>query len=224
VSVELPDGGGTQQTGGTGGGGLGGGAPAGQVTAGPNSPSLSVNDTNAYWSSPDRLTAGDGLYAWYWWDVNAHISSYVKTSGFNFAIPSNATINGIVVEVKKRSSTTDIYKDNAIRLIKGGSIETTDKSKDTNWPATFTYVSYGSSSDLWGDTWTPTDINSSNFGFALSVDNTTQLDDFSMASVDHVRITVYYTPAAGGGTPPGDGGGTGTGGGTGSGGGMEGAP
>jgi hypothetical protein len=80
--------------------------------------------------------------------------------------------------------------DNAVRIVKSGTIGSTDRSSGTNWPQTFGYTSYGGSSDLWGETWTPSDINSSDFGFAISAigegPNTT-------AQVDNVRITVYYS-------------------------------
>lgn len=49
---------------------------------------------------------------------------------------------------------------------------------------------YGASTDLWSSTWTPAEINASTFG-ALIVSARQGVG--SVASVDAVRITVYYT-------------------------------
>lgn len=76
--------------------------------------------------------------------------------------------------------------DNSVRLIKGGTITGNNAAFTvTPWNTTDTYISYGSSSDLWGTTWTVADINATNFGAVLSasVNNGT-------AQVDHMRITV----------------------------------
>ncbi len=56
----------------------------------------------------------------------------------------------------------------SIKLIKGGVISGTDKSTGATIPTTLTTVNYGSASDLWGLTFTPTDINSSNFGVVFA--------------------------------------------------------
>jgi hypothetical protein len=81
--------------------------------------------------------------------------------------------------------------DNAVRIVKGGTIGSTDKSRATEWPTTDTYLSYGDATELWGETWTPSDINASDFGTALS-GKETQGNIFTL-NVDHVRITIYYS-------------------------------
>lgn len=65
-------------------------------------------------------------------------------------------------------SGADIH-DNAIKIVKSdGSIGTTNKSIG-KWSSggVFAYVSAGGTNDVWGETWTATDINSSNFGVVL---------------------------------------------------------
>ena len=52
------------------------------------------------------------------------------------------------------------------------------------------YVSYGNETDLWGIGWNADNLNSYSFGVAIRV-IAPDLD--STASIDHVRITVYYT-------------------------------
>lgn len=56
----------------------------------------------------------------------------------------------------------------SVKLIKGGAISGTDKSTGATIPTVQTSVNYGSASDLWGLTFTNTDINASNFGVAFA--------------------------------------------------------
>jgi hypothetical protein len=59
--------------------------------------------------------------------------------------------------------------DSEIKIVKSnGSIGSVNKSTGAWWPLTDSYVSYGSSSNLWGETWTPTDINDVDFGVVIS--------------------------------------------------------
>src|SRR5262249_45013077 len=80
--------------------------------------------------------------------------------------------------------------DNASRVVKGGTIGTTDKSSAGAWPTSDTFVAYGSIVDLWADTWAPTDVNATTFGAALSAKQTSNGN--RTASVDSARITVSY--------------------------------
>jgi hypothetical protein len=206
--VEFSSGGGTAQIAGTNlGGGGATGSVIGEVVVGPNNPTLASTDNSnggGYWSSGgavDGIKTSENDVAIYWWNPG-YYSVYAKATNFNFAIPINATINGISLEIKKKKNGTDIIKDYGIKLVKGGVIVGADRSNDLDWPTTYTYISYGGASDLWGENWTPADINNTNFGMVISIINSTHLDQFSMGWVDHIRMTVYYTPA-----PEGSGGG-----------------
>ena len=44
-------------------------------------------------------------------------------------------------------------------------------------PTSSSYIVFGSSTDLWGTTWTPADINNSNFGFSIEVGTDYKLTD-----------------------------------------------
>jgi MSHA biogenesis protein MshQ len=89
--------------------------------------------------------------------------------------------------------------DNAMQLVKGGVIQPTNLAIGTTIPngggalaATPTQFTYGSSTSLWGNTWTVADINSANFGAAFAAQRggyaTTQ-----QAAVDAMPITINYT-------------------------------
>lgn len=167
------------------------------ASSGPLYPATTADDSSIgtrTWSSPNNAQADDSSYASASNLAAAADSHYLKCTNYSFSIPSGATINGIVVEVKKGAAGVgDVVLDKAIRLVKGGTIQTTDKSSGSNWSdSSHVYATYGSSSDLWGATWTDTDINASNFGAAIAA---TLSSSHATAEVDAVRITVYYTVA-----------------------------
>jgi len=101
--------------------------------------------------------------------------------------PPRSVIDGIEVLVERRSAAGTVF-DAAARIVKGGIVGATDRSIVGTWSTVDTIVTYGSNSDLWGEGWTATDINSASFGFALSVD-----DSVDTAAVDQIRATVYYS-------------------------------
>jgi len=121
---------------------------------------------------------------------------YAKITGYGFALPLNAVVQGIAVEVRKAKQTGDItrvVRDYRVRIVKNGSIGSTDRSNVVDWPngGAFAYTTYGSSTDLWGETWTAADINNSTFGFAIAA---TLIGPTAVegAQIDNTRITVYY--------------------------------
>jgi len=159
---------------------------------GPNNPGTVVSDAtwgSVSWSNPDNAKVSDDAYAissvW-----NVITSEYLKATNFGFSIPAGATIKGIVVEIEE--SETETVTEDRVRIVKSDdSIGTTERSAGAELPTTDTYITYGSSSDLWGETWTSEDINNSNFGVVFAVAFTGYKT--RTAKVDHIRITVYYT-------------------------------
>lgn len=152
------------------------------------------------WSNPTNITSSNDSRATVTVSPAPQISHYLVSSAHGFTIPGGSTINGIVVEIERSTGAQfgSFGRDNRVRIVKGGAIGATDKASASEWPeSTDATASYGSSSDLWGETWTAADINDSGFGAALAVTNTGAVDSVSMR-VDHMRITVYYTAAAGG--------------------------
>jgi hypothetical protein len=139
----------------------------------------------------------DDTYATASTTIRASTTHYLKATNFGFSIPSGATINGILVEIERKKTGSALIKDSSVKIVKSdGTIGSTNQADTVNdWPTSDTYKSYGSSSDLWGETWAYSDINDIDFGVVLS---DTQ-GKYMVASVDHIRITVYYT--AGEGSP-----------------------
>ncbi len=155
-------------------------------------PKTAANDSSigtVAWSNPSRVTSDDNSEADA--SLNCNSSNYLKATNFGFFIPPSSTVSGIQVEWKKRGSVASAILDNAVRIVKGGTIGSQDKSSGTNWPTTAATTTYGGQTDLWGETWTVADINSTSFGAALSAKETPCAG--ASAFLDAVRITVYYT-------------------------------
>jgi hypothetical protein len=163
----------------------------------PYNPSSVVSDSSnggtVSWASPLNATTSDNQYATSAGATGA-LSYYLKATNFGFNIPATNTIVGIVVEIERKSSIppsgTGVV-DNTVKLVKGGTVVGDNKADTANaWPTSDTYKSYGGSNDLWGTTWTPSDINTSTFGVVLSVNF--YASGPLTAYVDHIRVTVYY--------------------------------
>jgi hypothetical protein len=113
-------------------------------------------------------------------------------TNFGFTIPAAAVINGITVEVKF-AGTTAGDDGVRVRLLKGVSQDESPTTADIsaifgqNDCSTSAFRTVGSPADLWGTTWTASDINAANFGVRL-----TKLGTGGTSYVDSVRITVEY--------------------------------
>ena len=168
------------------------------------SPGTIVSDGSvgtAAWTNPGNASASD--------DSRANASSeygvgvateYLKTTNFGFSIPTGATIDGIEAQVERSCDvwfTLECMKDTNIRIVKGGAIGSTNKADTgTIWPTSDATNTYGNSTDLWGETWTASDINNSDFGFVLATTESLEPLDNATPRIDHMQITVYYTVVA----------------------------
>jgi hypothetical protein len=167
---------------------------------GPNAPSTAADDSSLSgdtWSNPNNAKVADGSYATVT-DTNPNHTHYLKTTNYGFSVPDGSYILGIVVEILRHASANGANNvtDYAMRLAKPSGGFTTANRADTIslWPTSDAYAVYGSSSDLWGESWNVADINSSSFGAALSA--SLNPDTTVTASVDFIRITVYYSAGA----------------------------
>jgi hypothetical protein len=169
-----------------------------QLSQGPNDPAVVVSDAcvvGAAWFPAGNAVSSNDLYAQV--SPAGVPTQCLKATDYGFAIPSPAEITGIEVAIERHASAAGTITDSSVKIVKGGVITGTDHADTINtWPSTDGVAVYGGSGDLWGETWTPADINAAGFGAALSA-----VDNVQTASVDVIQITVYYTLCAA--TPPG---------------------
>jgi hypothetical protein len=172
-------------------------ARAQTLSQGPRSPGTTANvaiaGSSQSWTNTGNIVSSNNVYATTGNLVsNGDYTDYLRATNFGFSIPVPATIVGIVVEVERNDVTNQRISDFRVRIVKGGTIGTTDKATTTTWPSTDAYATYGSSTDLWGLTWADTDINATGFGVAIAANRKSGGPETTAPSIDHIRITVYY--------------------------------
>jgi hypothetical protein len=160
------------------------------------SPQNAITDatvgTHAF-SGESFIKVSDNTYASVSAFTLGEVTNYIVAQNFGYAIPAGATICGIQVTIEKRAlGLLANITDNSIKLFKGGTPTGSDYKKAETWSSTETVSTYGSSTDLWGTTWSPAEINEANFGTGLSV-NLGGVDVLPTAQVDHTTVQVFYS-------------------------------
>lgn len=154
------------------------------------------------WVNPGNILSSDNVYSTIatMTPVPPDFTDYLNATSFGFAIPSGATIDGIIARIERSVIIVGAFNvvDQTVQLLKAGVRTGTNKADTTtNWPTVDTNKDYGTSTDLWGTTWTPAEINATNFGLSLRCTNPAGADDDGTLQVDAVSIDVYYTDAGG---------------------------
>lgn len=130
-------------------------------------------------------------------------SKYLNATAYGFSLPSDATINGIIAKIKKRYTNltgSPTCADFNVYLTKDGSFWTGDnKATATAFTTSYVEETYGGSSDLWGDTWTKAQIESSNFGLIYQCRVSPASSLQCTAEIDYIILDVYYTSSSGSG-------------------------
>jgi hypothetical protein len=185
------------------------------ASSGPLNGSVASSTHNAFynaWTNATNVSAEDGVFATISLGLHA-ISDLIYVSGFGFSIPAGATINGIVFEVKIKTSASSngtmwggaATKDGTTwhAAINNGTSTAGNECAGASLLSTLSWTSMAGLYDandstyLWNSTWTPADINSSAFGFRFMC----RMNQKGTAtfSADAARATVYYTPPPAGG-------------------------
>lgn len=155
---------------------------------------VQVADNRNDWTNAGNALSSNNSYATVSLTGNER-SDYIECTNYGFAIPTNATIDGIVVSIERKASDTSI-QDRRVRTIKGGNYSNDNLATSTAYTTSDVIEAHGSATALWGETWTDADINASNFGAALSVETSANVGTARTVSVDHIEITVHYTEFA----------------------------
>lgn len=119
-------------------------------------------------------------------NFGATVSQTMEAGGFDFsALPAGAVINGIEVIVNRGG----LVQDNRISLIKGGAITATNLASSATWPFFGGNATYGSTTGLWGNTWTPADLKSTGFRVAIRMQS---VGVGLIGTVNNVAVRVSY--------------------------------
>jgi len=149
---------------------------------GPNSPTAAEDQGS--WTNPTYIYSSDDNRAEFS-DVNQH---KLKAYDFDFTIPTDATIDGIKVDIEGQAGNDADKTINVALSISFYNISGDVYHDDLNFKSDAT-TSFGGEDDTWNASLTEANINSSNFGVLIWDANSTA----NVLKVDHVEVTIYYT-------------------------------
>jgi len=128
--------------------------------------------------------------------------NYLVCTQLASSIPAGSTINGITVKLERYhgdAGETVTITDSAIYLTKDGTTTVgSNKSAGATWPLSDPNIlseTFGSSSDLWGTTFTAAEVNASTFGVMISPNINFSLGGGvgNQVRIDQIVIDINYT-------------------------------
>lgn len=134
------------------------------------------------------------------WVASAN-TNLLTFSNFGFSVPAGNTILGITVDLTGNGAGVgNSGPVDSQAYISGGTGGTSNHAQFSPRP----HQPYGGATDLWGMTWTPTQINASTFSFTTQWTNNTGASHAFLqfiAGVSSLSITVYYQNTAANSAP-----------------------
>ncbi len=144
-----------------------------------------ITASSNQFTNPTRAFASDNSYA-----TETNDGDRQGYGGFGFTVPLTATIMGIEVNAEARSSdSTGCEID--VDLSQNASSFTSNETISLN--GADTVFTEGNSSNDWGRTWTPGEINGSGFTVRLEYVDTSSCTNGSTLSLDFLQARVHYT-------------------------------
>lgn len=122
-------------------------------------------------------------------------TDYLKVQGFGLSIPQAASICGIQMTMNKSASGINVLasvSDYRIRLMKEGTLVGSNKAKSGSWGSSESTFTYGAAGDLWGTSWSAAELNSGDFGVAVSAQINGVLSLLPSANINDVSLKVFY--------------------------------
>jgi len=157
-----------------------------------------IVDNTMPWDDPNNITTIVETDFAFMSNLEDETTDSLEATKFGFAIPSNATIKGIQVQIRRKVQTASHILDVKIQLLKAGVPVGENKADLVNtWDSTgatgelVSYPKTGASTDLWGADWNYEDINHDDFGVyivAKEPDDTGEID----LTIFYVYIKIYY--------------------------------
>ncbi len=147
---------------------------------------------NGPWANPGNAATNNGVFATHP-SFTGQLTNYLRWTNFGFSIPGGSVITGIEFAVVAKGSG---FIDRNIFATKDGSTTVGSNLDGSNTlTGSLATYTYGGSSNLWGTTWTDSEINASTFGIQCQ---------WSYAgfpstniSVDYAQVTITYTTGSG---------------------------
>ncbi|MCS3796666.1 T9SS type A sorting domain-containing protein [Niastella sp. OAS944] len=174
------------------------------IAVGPKSPATSANvsysGSDYAFHNPSNALVNDNnfAYAASLASIFNKTTDYLQVKDFGFNIPTAATICNIEAKVVKSATDIDLLiisawvKDYDVRIIKNNVLAGNNQKNSAAWNDAPTAVTYGGSDPLWGTTWSPAEVNNSNFGLSIAAEVKTGIGLLPVINIDNISLTVYY--------------------------------
>ncbi len=155
-----------------------------------------TDDAGAFtvpWTNPQNAGVSDDVYATAI-TTNFQITHRLKALNFGFSIPATATITGVKIEIEGKVSAAGFHTIE-FAIYKNGAVYTTSELFGDPLGTSDAYVSRGGPGNAFSNVvLTPADVNASNFGAGISIESGGGTGTRTF-SIDHIRMTIYYTLA-----------------------------
>lgn len=141
--------------------------------------------SNAVTDDDNRATNSSSL-------SSTQYTDYIVITNFGLSVSEDESISGVEFTVNKSKSggTWAYLGDYSTRLVKAGSIQSTERANAFPWFNSDADYPYGSSTDLWGTTILPSDVNHAGFGIAISAQRYFGFGSMT-PRIDNVSVTVF---------------------------------
>jgi len=157
-----------------------------------------IVDNTMPWDDPNNITTIVETDFAFMSNLEDETTDSLEATKFGFAIPSNATIKGIQVQIRRKVQTASHILDVKIQLLKAGVPVGENKADLVNtWDSTgatgelVSYPKTGASTDLWGADWNYEDINHDDFGVYIVAKEPDDLHEINL-TIFYVYIKIYY--------------------------------
>jgi hypothetical protein len=143
------------------------------------------------WDDAGNVFFNDGLYATVTLP-EGETTAWLAADHYGFAVPAGAHVTGVKVTIRRgKDAGPGVIDVTTVTL--SGFAHSSSKFSLVDWPDADGDLVLGGSSDSWGVTWTPGEINGDDFRVSLRAgEGGTGTADLR---VDSVLVTVYYTLA-----------------------------
>lgn len=170
------------------------GGGSGTTTFGPLGPgTASSSGSGSVWTNPNNIKVDDALSAA---TGNTGAGYTQKLLGTNFGLAATgSSVVGITIKIKADGNNAPVFGTPTMyaQLLKAGVPYGTVKNLPLNGSGTYTF---GGATDLWGGSWSVSDINDVNFGVQIYGSLHGTPDDPADMTVQFVSATVVAKPGA----------------------------
>jgi len=125
------------------------------------------------------------------------VSRILHLTGFGFALPPGALVDGVLLEVTRaQSGSVSQIKDELVQLLVKGARSGADRKSGSYWTQATATAAYGGSGDSWGLALDAATVGAADFGCALRV-RSTYAGNASAWIKSTPQLTVHLTDATG---------------------------